>query len=199
MRLILASLALVLAAGACGNQRPSVECRDSTDCSRFAGGVCHTAPLDNQWCAYPCNCSTGLCYSDLNVGDGLAGMCVEGGPDGGVDGNVGVDSAVAVDATTPTDARAPDAGTCTPTEETCIDAMTLQTCDSFGYHAQLCAEGCAAGKCNNCTPNAYACQDSETTQHCTADGTGLTFFNCQAVFGVNCNPQTGYCYGHTPP
>src|SRR5262245_55254711 len=86
MRLILlgvvplASMLLLACPGA-----QDVECARDNNCDRFAGGVCDLAQSGGQWCAYPDPaCPSGYRYSDLDVGDGLSGMCVMDA-DGGID------------------------------------------------------------------------------------------------------------------
>jgi TolB protein len=76
--------AVVAALGAC--TKPNyVECADTAACSYLAGGVCQLNPATgNQWCAAPdATCSSGLRWDDIAVGDGLSGMCVDGGPPDG--------------------------------------------------------------------------------------------------------------------
>jgi Tol biopolymer transport system component len=70
----------------------SHQCLDETSCDLATGGTCVTAATGNQWCAYPdATCSSGLRYSDFEIGDGLSGTCVDdsdvdaGEPDAGVD------------------------------------------------------------------------------------------------------------------
>lgn len=78
------ALVMSLVSLGCPGTNP-VECRDQSSCDLFPGGVCLAASTGNQWCAYPDNtCPSGMRYSDQLVGDGLAGMCVEG-EDAGVD------------------------------------------------------------------------------------------------------------------
>lgn len=56
-----------------------VECTGNGDCNLGSGGVCLLAePTGHQWCAYPdSGCPAGYRYSDVDVGDGLSGACVE--------------------------------------------------------------------------------------------------------------------------
>jgi formylglycine-generating enzyme len=85
MRLILLgviSLASMLLLACPGAQ--DVQCARDNNCDRFAGGVCQLAQSGSQWCAYPDPaCPSGFRYSDLDVGDGLSGMCVMDA-DGGI-------------------------------------------------------------------------------------------------------------------
>ena len=82
--LIVALLAFVGAA-ACGGPHNAVQCGSALDCTRDPGGECVTASTGNEWCAYPCQCPSGLCFSDL-AGDGLGNTCVPQEPaDAGLD------------------------------------------------------------------------------------------------------------------
>ena len=62
----------------CGDNGNKVfECATDSNCDRHTGGDCVVAPSGSSWCAYPDNaCATGLRYEEIEVGDGLAGMCV---------------------------------------------------------------------------------------------------------------------------
>ena len=82
--LLVAAVASSLAS--CPGPTKSVECVDSTNCDLHAGGVCTEAASGNQWCSYPDSaCPSGLRYSDLDVGDGLGGVCVTPAVDASVD------------------------------------------------------------------------------------------------------------------
>lgn len=82
--LVLVAASVVLLASCPG--RKDVECVDSSNCDRHPGGVCATAASGNQWCAYPdAECPGGLRYSDVDVGDGLGGVCVMHEVDAGID------------------------------------------------------------------------------------------------------------------
>ena len=82
MRLFLTA-ALGLALGGCPHTNP-IECVDNTSCDLSPGGVCTVAASGNQWCAYPdLTCPGGMRYSDLHVGDGLSGACVNAEVDAG--------------------------------------------------------------------------------------------------------------------
>lgn len=79
----------------CG-ERMNVECEQDSNCNITGGGVCTTnASTGNRWCAYPDPaCSSGFRFSDLDVGDGVGGQCVDSLADGGVDGSGGNDAAL---------------------------------------------------------------------------------------------------------
>ncbi len=67
-------LALVTAWGCLPPQ--DVQCTEDSNCNRFAGGACRSAPSGHRWCSYPDSaCSSGYRYSDLDVGDGLSAEC----------------------------------------------------------------------------------------------------------------------------
>ncbi|MCW5806619.1 MAG: hypothetical protein KIT31_29920 [Deltaproteobacteria bacterium] len=69
---------------ACPNRR-NVPCIDDASCDLMAGGTCIPGPSE-RWCAYPDpSCPDGLRYSELDVGDGVSGACVEAPADAGVD------------------------------------------------------------------------------------------------------------------
>ncbi len=73
----------LLAATLCGCFSPfEVECGVDAHCNRFSGGLCHTNPeTARRWCSYPdVACPTGYRYSDLDVGDGVAGACTTDPP-----------------------------------------------------------------------------------------------------------------------
>lgn len=81
---------VVLVAAASGCPAPSdyIECLDDTNCGLAAGGKCTLNPgTGHQFCAYPdMSCPDGMRWSDLDVEDGISGMCVDvPDPDGGVD------------------------------------------------------------------------------------------------------------------
>lgn len=74
-------------AAACGG-RNNVQCEADSDCNLSGGGTCTANPVTgNSWCAYPDPaCESGYRYSDLDVGDGVSGVCVPATmPDAGVD------------------------------------------------------------------------------------------------------------------
>lgn len=89
MRIQLISL-LGVAVAACGGHA-DVPCDNSSNCNLSGGGSCVAASTGNMWCAYPDPlCPDGYRFSDQDVGDGLGGTCVAGGPtDGGVDADAG--------------------------------------------------------------------------------------------------------------
>ena len=63
---------------ACLPAAQNVQCIENSNCDRFTGGACHEAASGAQWCSYPDpECRSGYRYSDLDVGDGLSGRCVE--------------------------------------------------------------------------------------------------------------------------
>lgn len=75
----------LVGAAACGGPHNAVECGSALDCTREPGGECVTASTGNDWCAYPCECPSSLCFSDL-AGDGLGNTCVPQQPaDAGID------------------------------------------------------------------------------------------------------------------
>lgn len=90
---VLAAMAAVLAA--CGG-RLNVECEQDSNCNTAGGGVCTTnASTGSRWCAYPDpNCPSGVRFSDLDVGDGVSGECVDSYGDAGIDGQPGQDAAL---------------------------------------------------------------------------------------------------------
>ncbi len=74
----LSLLACLVALAGCPGHK-DVPCTDDVDCDLTTGGRCTSASSGNKWCAYPdSECSGGLRYSDENVGDDLAGVCIEG-------------------------------------------------------------------------------------------------------------------------
>jgi hypothetical protein len=88
-----ATQAIVLACAlflvGCPN-RLNVECKEDGNCDLAPGGLCNTnLTTGNQWCTYPDpECPTGRRWSDLDVGDGVSGTCVEDSsnpPDAGID------------------------------------------------------------------------------------------------------------------
>lgn len=106
-------LVSALVTAACDPGRGSVECEQNSNCSLESGGICATNALTgNKWCTYPCNadkddniCSSGRCWSDFDVGDGVSGACygdTDAGVDPMVDASIGIDAPV-------TDAGDPDA------------------------------------------------------------------------------------------
>src|SRR5262245_46762770 len=73
----------VLAAASCTPEH-HVECKGSESCDLGGGGqgTCKLAPSGHRWCAYSdatCEGSS-LRYSTYDVGDDLAGTCVDPGP-----------------------------------------------------------------------------------------------------------------------
>src|SRR5688500_6350315 len=80
----LAATSLALLAGCPPKQ--DVQCVESSNCDLATGGQCVSTTSGNQWCAYPDpNCPSGYRYSDLDVGDGLSGACVQASTDAGID------------------------------------------------------------------------------------------------------------------
>lgn len=79
---------LLVGSAACPG-RTNVECESNDNCDLMSGGVCLSATTGNSWCAYPDqNCPGGFRYSDVSVGDGLSGQCVDDTmmmADGGID------------------------------------------------------------------------------------------------------------------
>ncbi len=82
------------AMGACVARRP-VECSADTDCDLMAGGRCDlNGATGNTWCSFPdSECPSGQRFATLDVGDGLAGMCVSDGGEDMVDAGLVVDAA----------------------------------------------------------------------------------------------------------
>ena len=81
----LSVVAILGSATACGS-RLNVQCETDPNCNLTPSGICAAAPSGNHWCAYPDpNCPGGYRYSDVDVGDGVAGTCVAEKPDAGVD------------------------------------------------------------------------------------------------------------------
>lgn len=56
-----------------------VQCDSDESCNLETGGVCLVNPgTSNQWCSYPdAVCMSGFRWSDLDVGDGVGGRCVD--------------------------------------------------------------------------------------------------------------------------
>jgi hypothetical protein len=83
--LVAVACCLTVLAGCPG--RANVQCGEDSHCDLGPGGSCTEAPTGNQWCSYPDpSCPSGERFSDLDVGDGLAGQCVGESPiDAGVD------------------------------------------------------------------------------------------------------------------
>ncbi len=86
MRYVLLLSLLVTAAAGCGSRLP-VQCKTSNDCNEpgLTGGSCDVNPITgNQWCSYDdSSCASGRRWAPQDTGDGLQGLCVETGPDGG--------------------------------------------------------------------------------------------------------------------
>jgi formylglycine-generating enzyme required for sulfatase activity len=86
MRLLNATLALLLSAIAGCGSRADLQCEQNSNCDLAGGGMCSDPGTGNRWCAYPDGtCPSGYRYSDIQVGDGVSGTCV-GGVDAGIDG-----------------------------------------------------------------------------------------------------------------
>jgi len=88
MRTTFLAVAFVGWLSACPGYK-NVQCLENGHCDNGAGGVCVAAATGNTWCAYPDPaCSSGYRYSDVDTGDGVAGVCVADDSlgDGGVDG-----------------------------------------------------------------------------------------------------------------
>ena len=88
--------------------RLNVQCEENSNCDLSTGGVCALASTGNRWCSYPdASCPSGYRYSDEQVGDDIAGVCVQtmdAGPSpmadwatryGGVGDDLGVSIAIA--------------------------------------------------------------------------------------------------------
>lgn len=66
----------VLATVGCGS-RVLLDCEQSANCDLAAGGLCSDPGTGRGWCAYPdSSCTSGYRYSDIEVGDGVSGVCV---------------------------------------------------------------------------------------------------------------------------
>lgn len=79
----LLTLSLLVASGAalvsaCGSGG-SVQCKDNSSCDLASGGMCLGNPgTTHQWCGYPdADCPSGYRWSELDVGDGVGGRCVD--------------------------------------------------------------------------------------------------------------------------
>jgi formylglycine-generating enzyme required for sulfatase activity len=92
-------LLLVALASGCPKRSDFIECRDNGSCRLAEGGECReNAATGHQFCSYPDEaCESGMRWSDVDVEDSIAGMCVV--PEVPIDG--GVDA--------PIDAEIPDA------------------------------------------------------------------------------------------
>jgi Tol biopolymer transport system component len=68
-------IALIALAGCPARQ--DVECVDDTSCDLVSQGACIVNPATgHDWCSYPDDdCASGSRWSELDVGDGLAGTC----------------------------------------------------------------------------------------------------------------------------
>jgi Bacterial Ig-like domain len=57
----------------------TVQCLDDSNCDLAAGGACLANPTTrHRWCGYPAtDCPSGVRWSDLDVGDGVSGRCVD--------------------------------------------------------------------------------------------------------------------------
>lgn len=90
--LIVAVIAVALAS--CKTEG-MVQCISDESCNAQPGGVCmRFAATSRQWCTYPdSSCPSGSRWSDHDVGDNIAGVCVGSGtainPDAGVDAPIG--------------------------------------------------------------------------------------------------------------
>lgn len=74
----LAIVVLAIMSGCPADKEVDVPCERNEDCDLTTGGICKAAPSGNQWCAYPdSSCESGIRFSDVNVGDDLAGTCTE--------------------------------------------------------------------------------------------------------------------------
>jgi len=107
------ALALGAACGDDGNA--GIECVQNSNCNlNQMSGICHEAPSGRHWCAYDdTTCPSGYRYSTIDVGDGLAGVCVaEEPPDAGTPDAPVIDAGVdaSVDAMIPPADAAVDAG-----------------------------------------------------------------------------------------
>lgn len=78
-------------AAACGSESGPIECETNSNCNLHPGGECTVNPSTNKrWCTYEdATCTSGRRWSDLDVGDGVSGTCVDDElPDAGVDAMV---------------------------------------------------------------------------------------------------------------
>lgn len=168
-------VACVLAFGVVGacSDRQNVQCKEDENCNLHGAGMCVASSGGGTWCAYPDSaCPAGYRYSDVDVGDGVSGRCVDEnstGRDASVDGKPG-------DSTT--DGPQTDA------------SAGLPTCDSLGC-------GTGGASCNpyptNCT-----CTVQGTPTQCTplptCSSLGCTTLNtfCNGTpYDCVCSPTPG--------
>lgn len=164
-------VALGAAGAACGGGKSFVECEQNADCNLGPQGLCETNPLtQKRWCTYPCGdltggpdpaCASGRCWSDFDVGDGVAGTCVL---DMTADAGVGGDAMA-----TGSDARVNDA--CVPNTCQAVGAECGEVADDgCGYPLDcgvcvlplMCGAGGVANTCGGtCTPGEWTSTDVE--------------------------------------
>src|ERR1051325_2149800 len=71
------ALSFALIVTMCCDSHPNIQCEMNSDCNLHLEGACTAAPTGNHWCSYPDgSCSSGMRYSDQQVGDGVSGQCV---------------------------------------------------------------------------------------------------------------------------
>jgi Tol biopolymer transport system component len=86
---MITSLVASVSAAGCGGSRANVPCIKDSNCDLVSGGICAAAPTGTHWCAYgDSSCPSGLRFSTVDIGDGVAGQCVAGPDAGMVDGGV---------------------------------------------------------------------------------------------------------------
>ncbi len=90
VKVVVPLLSLYVFACGAGSPAEGIECILSSHCDRAPGGECVRASTGKQWCAYAdSSCASGLRHDELDVGDGLAGLCVvDESADGGMDASV---------------------------------------------------------------------------------------------------------------
>ncbi len=70
---------VLLLCASCGGSTNTFPCSDDASCNLRTGGVCMPTMEGKSWCAYPDEeCSSGLRFSEDDVGEGLAGTCTAG-------------------------------------------------------------------------------------------------------------------------
>lgn len=117
-----------------------MQCEQDSNCNLSGGGVCTlNSVTGNSWCAYPDpECASGFRFSDLDVGDGVGGVCVPGDGSGG-DGGVGYTltvhvggSGTGVISSTPSGVACGN-GTCTKTFEPGTQVMLSAAASSGDF------------------------------------------------------------------
>jgi sulfatase modifying factor 1 len=77
MRAFKATLFLLVTGVAGCSSRANLACEANANCDLAPGGVCTSSGAGSMWCSYPAgDCPSGYRFSDVQVGDGVAGECV---------------------------------------------------------------------------------------------------------------------------